>query len=87
MIPTIFIGQQRSVPPPEKLSVRHSVNVPFWICVLAICERFVKDLVFPHVEVQDHDDEDDTIVKPFSCNININRFSSAARGKSNIEGV
>lgn len=36
--------------------------------VLAVLIGFVKDLVLPHVKVQNQHEEDDAIVKPLACN-------------------
>ena len=33
--------------------------------VLAVCEGIVEDLVFPHVQIENHNDEDDPVIKPF----------------------
>ena len=54
---------------------------------MAVGERFVEDLIFPHVQVQDHDNEDDPVVEPFSRDVNVQRFTSTATGNANVERV
>ena len=87
MVPTPFISHKSSVSPSQELSVRYAVDITLRVCVLAIGKRFVEDLIFPHVQVQDHDNEDDTVVEPFACDVNVQRFTSTATGNVNIERV
>ena len=55
----------------KEIFIGNSVDVLLVISVLAIHKRFVKYLVLPHVEIKDHDNEDDAIVEPFSCDANL----------------
>ena len=45
----------------------NSVDFFFWANVLAILVWLVEHLILPHVQVQDHDDEDEAIIKPLPC--------------------
>lgn len=41
------------------------------ICILTVHVWFIEDLVFPHVQVENHYDEDDAIVEPFPCDMDV----------------
>lgn len=55
----------------KEIFIGNSVDVLLVISVLAIHKRFVKYLVLPHVEIKDHNNEDDAIVEPFSRDANL----------------
>ena len=78
MIPAVFVRHKASVPPSEKLLIRYGVNISLGVCILPVCEGFIKDLVFPHIEIENHDDEDDAVIEPLARDVNVKRFASAA---------
>ena len=39
-----------------------------WTSVLRIFERIVKHLCLPHIQIQSHNNDDDSIIHPFSYN-------------------
>ena len=61
--------QGRLVRLPHECLVRYGVDVAMRVRVLAERERVVEDLVLPHVEVEDHDDEDDAVVEPLTGHV------------------
>ena len=86
MIPAVFVRHKASISPSEKLLIRYGVNISLGVCVLPVCEGFIKDLVFPHIEIENHDDEDDAVIEPLACDVNVQRFASKA-WNLNIERV
>ena len=50
----------------QRVHVLHGVNFTVVTHVLAVVRRIVEDLIFPHVKIQKHDDEDNPIIKPFT---------------------
>ena len=87
MIPTPFVGHKCSIPPSEELPVCYGVNIPLGVRILAVFEGFVKDLVFPHVQIKNHDEEYDAVIEPLARNINVQRFSSTAPRDVKIERI
>ena len=39
-----------------------------WVRILAVLVRLVEHLVLPHVHIQYHDDENNSIIEPFAFN-------------------
>lgn len=58
-------GQRAAVEVLQGVRVLHGVDLLSWTHVLAVFIGLIEDLVLPHVQVQDEDQEDDAIVKPF----------------------
>lgn len=58
-------GQRAAVEVPQGVRVLHGVDLLSRTHVLAIFIGFIEDLILPHVEVQDEDQEDDAVVEPF----------------------
>ncbi len=58
-------SQRAAVEVAQRLWILHGVDLLSWTQVLTIFIGLVEYLVLPHVEVQDEDQEDDSIIKPF----------------------
>ena len=50
--------------------------------VLAVPARIIEELVFPHVQVQHHDEGEDAVVEPFASHVH----SPIANAGRNVEG-
>ena len=69
MAPAPFVRKCSFIRALRKCRIRHSVNVALRVGVLAKGKRIIKDLIFPHVKIENHDDENDAIVEPFTSHV------------------
>ena len=56
--------------------MEHCVSQQLLTYVLAVFLWVIKDLVFPHIEIENHDEKNDAIIEPFSRNLNFYRFNT-----------
>lgn len=61
-----LVGERAVVEVPQSLGLFHSVDLLTGPNVLTVFIGFVKDLVLPHVKVQNQHQEDDAVVEPFA---------------------
>ena len=64
----------------------NSEDVSFRVGILAKCERIIKNLVFPHVQVKNDDQHNDAIVEPPAGDVNMPVFFLTEARQTEVEG-
>ena len=75
----------------EHGDVGHGVHLVLHARVLAVVLRLVEDLVLPHVQVEQHDEEDDAVIEPFARDFDFHEveadFVPVEAGQIDVERV
>ena len=69
-----LIGQDAFICRVNEGLISNGVDIAISVGVLAKCERIIENLIFPHVEVQNYNQHNNSIVKPFSSDMNLPVF-------------
>ena len=81
-----FVRQHALVCSAQKVQIKNREDVSFRIGILAERERVVKNLVFPHVQVKNNNQHNDTIVEPLPCDVNLPVLFLTEARQPEVEG-